>query len=77
MTAVFINAILLIIAFVLGYAMQPRISRKLSYRKRGKATKQRAAAKRATQVAPATQTEINTRNKKVVDQYINGGTSIN
>ena len=71
MTAVFINAILLIIAFVLGYAMQPKISRKLSYRKRGKATKQRAAAKRAAQA------EINTRNKKIVDQYINGGTSIN
>ena len=53
MTAVFINAILLIIAFVLGYAMQPRISRKLSYHKRGQAAKKRAYVKKAAKVGAA------------------------
>lgn len=39
---------LLIIGLVTGYALRPRIDRKISYKKRGRATKQRAAAKRAT-----------------------------
>lgn len=38
---------LLIIGLVTGYALRPRIDRKISYKKRGKATRVRAAAKRA------------------------------
>ena len=60
MTAVFINAIFLIAAFVLGYVMRPRISRKISYKKRGIATRQRAAMKRSMKepVVPKTKTKV-------------------
>ena len=74
MTAVFINAILLIIAFVLGYAMQPRISRKISYKKRGIATRQRAAVKRAAKGPTAKKPKVAADHQ---DQYINGGTTVN
>ena len=50
MLTVFINVVLMLVAFALGYALQPKISRKLSYRKRGQAAKKRAYVKKAAKV---------------------------
>ena len=54
MLTVFINVVLMLVAFALGYALQPKISRKLSYRKRGQAAKKRAYVKKAAKVGTTT-----------------------
>lgn len=46
MLAIFIVVVLIAVAFALGYALQPRISRKISYKKRGQAARKRASVKR-------------------------------
>lgn len=48
MFTVIIAFILFIVGLTAGYALRPKLDRKISYKKRGRATKQRAAAKRAS-----------------------------
>ena len=59
MLTVFINTVLMLIAFALGYALQPRISRKISYKKRGQATRKRASVKREAKAEVGKASKLN------------------
>lgn len=58
MFTVIIAFIMLIVGLVTGYTMQPKVSRKISYKKRGIAAKKRAQVKRQAKTQPRADNKV-------------------